>query len=118
MKRVVLASLVLGLALVPVLSSQPAAPPVAAAAPQGTGAETSRPMDNLEFWKYALTQGGLTIVCLVLFWWITRDLKRREAVKDEDKQILIGLVDKNTVALTTMDQTCQRLARELEARRV
>ena len=73
-------------------------------------------MPEEQLFKYALTQGGLTIVCLVLFWWITREHKRQDAVKDERQQILISLVEKNITALVNSEQTNARLARALEAR--
>lgn len=108
--RILLVVTILTLPFTHVIAQSPALP-VAATADPGTGVEGGAV--PLEIWKYALTQGGLTIVCLVLFWWITRKAKD----DGDDKKILIGLVDKNTTALTTMDQTCQRLARALEDRR-
>ena len=83
---------------------------------QGT-TKSGAPMDE-QLFKYALTQGGLTIVCLVLFWWIQREHKRQDAAKDERMQILVDLVSKNTAALVAAEGTNARLSRAIETTRL
>ena len=121
MRALLFAGALLALALSqPVESSlgQLPTPPVVAMSGEAPDPGTSeRPMDE-QLFKYALTQGGLTIVCLVLFWWIQREHKRQDAAKDERQQILIGLVEKNTTALVQSTENSARLARAIESTRL
>src|SRR4051794_31956793 len=64
-------------------------------------AEGSRSME-FELWKYAVTQGGLTIVCIVVFFYARRDYTRRGQEDREDKQLLVGLIEKNITAMTSL----------------
>ncbi|HVL65714.1 MAG TPA: hypothetical protein VM364_00500 [Vicinamibacterales bacterium] len=119
MRALLFAGALLGLAF-----SQPAASsaqiPAAAVTPAAEDGRTTAsggPMDE-QLFKYALTQGGLTIVCLVLFWWIQREHRRQDAAKDERMQILVVLVEKNTAALTASEATNARLARAIETTRL
>lgn len=56
-------------------------------------------MDNLELFKYAVTQGGLTIAFIVLFLSYRKDLKERASTEQESKRVLIDLVSENKVAI-------------------
>jgi hypothetical protein len=69
--------------------------PFASGDPQ---AEKGTGMFDLEFLKYGITQGGLTIVCLVVFAFYRRDFLRKIKDAQGDKAILIDLVQKNTRA--------------------
>lgn len=60
--------------------------------------------------RYAVTQGGLLIVVLVLLWSIRNDSKR----KDERLEVMIDLVAASTAALTRSADTGERLARAVE----
>jgi hypothetical protein len=120
MRAALLPIFVIVLTLLPPVSSEllsglSPSPPAAA---QGTGGEASPRMPDVELWKFALTQGGLTVVCLVLFWYIQRDATRKAKEADEVKVILVGLVEKNTTALVQSQQTNARIARALEGLRV
>lgn len=83
----------------------------------GTGAETEA-MPETTLLKYAITQGGLALVLLVVFWSYRRDLARIELRDQEKLQIVTTLVEKNTAALVNADATNARLARAIEAQRL
>ena len=68
------------------------------------------PAPDPDFYRWALTQGGLTLVCLVLVGALYRELT---AVKN-DKKLLIDLVEKNTLAHAAGADANNRLARALE----
>ncbi len=74
-------------------------------------------MLSIDMLKYGLTQGGLTLVLLVVFWSYRRDLGRIEQRDQEKLAIVTALVEKNTAALVTSEQTNERLARAVEALR-
>lgn len=82
---------------------------------------TAEPGLDLDFGKYALTQGGLLIVVLVLIWLQRRD-NERISKKDEEKiGVLTELVRANTTALTraadaalASEKSTHRLARAVE----
>lgn len=93
-----------------------AAAATSAQASETGGGGLSMPEETLI--KYAMTQGGLTIVCLVLFWWIQREHKRQDAFKDDRQQILIALVEKNIAALSNSEATNARLSRAIESTRL
>lgn len=60
--------------------------------------------------KYALTQGGLLIVVLVLLW-----MGRKESArKDERIEVLTTLVANTTAAVTKVNETTERVARAVE----
>ncbi len=88
--------------------------------PEGTSAEgpPSMPTETIDIWKWGFTQGGLTIVVLVLFWYITRESARKLKEKADDKAILVGLVERNAVALEKSVETNARIARALEQLRM
>lgn len=50
--------------------------------------------------RYAITQGGLLAVVLVLLWMMRKDYKRREVKAEEKAVVLTDLVRANTAALT------------------
>lgn len=118
MRTSLLTLVLLGLACSQPVASQslPAAAAVAHQAAVQASAEGGLDMEQLV--KYALTQGGLTVVCLVLFWWIQREHQRQQSAKDERQQILTTLVEKNTTALVLSAETNARLARAIEHRGV
>lgn len=60
--------------------------------------------------KYAITQGGLLAVVLVLIWSNRVDAKR----KDERLEVMTNLVATATQALTKASETSDRLARAVE----
>jgi hypothetical protein len=87
-----------------------------------TGSETSTEeagtMDWMKLGQFAITQGGLALVALCMFWWVTRELQRQKAEKAEVVQVLIAIVDKNTTAMVHSEQTNARLARAIEAHKL
>jgi hypothetical protein len=82
--------------------------------PADTPAESQSPVPNVELSKYAVTQGGLAVVCLVMFFYNRRDYIKRARDERNEKQLLVELVQQNTVALTTQTETTSRVARALE----
>lgn len=95
----------------------------------GTGTEGGAQMDWMKLGQFAITQGGLAVVLLVVIWSYRRDFERllsrkdEEAARDraaaaEDRRALIILVEKNTTALVHADQTNARLARAVEAHKL
>lgn len=78
------------------------------------GGKVGWQMDNVELWKYVATQGGLTIVCIVMFFWQRRDYMKRAREDSEARETLIELVKQNTAALTSQSDTTNRMARALE----
>lgn len=50
--------------------------------------------------RYAITQGGLLAVVLVLLYMMRKDSQRREALLEERAAVLTDLVRANTAALT------------------
>lgn len=118
MRALLLAGALFGLMFSQPVASSVQTPATTAAPAAGTAQNTTGggPMDE-QLFKYALTQGGLTIVCLVLFWWIQREHKRQDAAKDERMQILVDLVEKNTAALVAAESTNARLSRAIETTR-
>lgn len=71
-------------------------------------------MGDLEVWKYAVTQGGLTIVCIVMFIYARRDYAKRAREDRAEKHLLIDMVEKNTAAATSQVESNHRVARALE----
>jgi hypothetical protein len=68
--------------------------------------------EDPDFYRWAVTQGGLTVVCLVLIAMLAREAKATAA----DKAVLVGLVEKNAAAATAAAEASHRLARAIEAR--
>jgi hypothetical protein len=76
--------------------------------------KTEGPMGETEFVKYAFAQGGVTLVALIAFYFYRRDFLVKTADVAADKQILINLVERNTLAHATSAEANNRLARVLE----
>lgn len=55
---------------------------------------------DIDMTRYAITQGGLLAVVLVLIYIMRMDAQRREAKGEEKAAVLIDLVQANTAALT------------------
>jgi len=58
------------------------------------------PVNQVDFIKWILTQGGLVVVLLAIVWSYRRDLVTVVKQGDERNKILIDLVRENTAALT------------------
>jgi hypothetical protein len=113
-------AVVLSLALQPPAESslgrQPI-PPVVGMSGSSTGAEAAA-VDETSLIKYAVTQGGLAIVLLIVFWSYRRDLQRIEVRDQEKLQVVVTLVEKNTAALINAEATNARLSRAVEAHKL
>lgn len=102
------------------LGRAPAPPVVGMHGSVDTGDPTGKgaPAMNEELFKYAVTQGGLVVVCLVMFY-VTRRDNAKKAAEDKDvKEILVAIVKENTQALTANSVTTERLARAVELRQL
>lgn len=103
---IVLVAIVCSLALQPPivsnLGTQPTPPVVGMSGPTGAEAAPVLTEPNLDLWKYAITQGGLTTVCLVLIGWIIRELKQRYDRSIEALTTVVALVEKTTTAVVSM----------------
>lgn len=64
--------------------------------------------------KYAITQGGLLLVVLVLLWFIRTRWEAESKRKDDRLEALTALVVSSTTALTKNNETSERLARAVE----
>lgn len=64
--------------------------------------------------RYAITQGGLLAVVIVLLWNYRRDAMRQLSSKDEQLAVMIELVKLSTTALTRSSDACDRMARAAE----
>lgn len=64
--------------------------------------------------KYAITQGGLLLVVLVLLWFIRTRAEAESKRKDDRLEALTALVVSSTTALTKNNETSERLARAVE----
>lgn len=71
--------------------------------------------------RYAITQGGLLAVVLVLLWNIKADARRREEAlraegdqKDERLEVMTTLVGKTVEAMTRQSEMSERVATALE----
>lgn len=67
-------------------------------------------MPDFDLTRYAITQGGLLAVDLVLLWWIRQDLRR----KDDRLDVMTKLVADSTAALTRNTEVSERVARALD----
>lgn len=106
-------------------------PPVVGMTDAQQGHENPGGMEQVELYRWATTQGGLTLVCLVLVFFLQRELKRREedvradatrreeemrareSALERDKAILIAVIQQNTVAYT---EAAAEIARQSRAR--
>ena len=57
------------------------------------------PMGDLDLTRYALTQGGLLVVVLVLLWSYRKDLQTINKQREDQVKILTDLVGTNTTAM-------------------
>lgn len=64
--------------------------------------------------RYAITQGGLLAVVLVLLWSYRRDAMRQLSEKDERLAVMTELVRLSTAALTRSADASERMARAVE----
>lgn len=67
---------------------------------------------NPEFYKWALQQGGLTVVCLLLVAALYKELRDGRG----DKKLLMDLVEKAATAHAESAANAERLARAIEMR--
>lgn len=77
------------------------------------GAEAAAPLvspPDTDFTRYAMTQGGLLVVVLVLLWGIRREMLG----KDNQIAELTGLVKESTEAQTKATDALERLSRAVE----
>ncbi len=72
--------------------------------------------------RYAITQGGLLAVVLVLLWSIRRDAMRLQVRDDDRIAVLAAMVEKTTTALNVAasaaeanEKALHRLARAIES---
>lgn len=70
-------------------------------------AQATLPVSDVELWRYAVTQGGLLIVVLVLFWAYRRDSQERY-------QTMVQLVSQNTSASQKAADASERVAIAVE----
>lgn len=77
--------------------------------------------EETNIWRYAITQGGLLVVVLVLFWYIRQMHQARLDDKEEKLQVMISVVSEVKVALTrsvdsgaTQAKSIEGLARAIE----
>lgn len=64
--------------------------------------------------RYAITQGGLLAVVIVLMWSYRRDALGQLKAKDEQLSVMTSLVSNATVALTRSAEAGERMARAME----
>jgi hypothetical protein len=116
----VVATLSLGFAVQPPIESSlgtfPTPPAVGMTASVEPGPHTldGEPMGETDLFKYAFTQGGVTLVALFALYFYRRDFLSKTSDNNGDKQILIDLVERNTTAAVTSAEANNRLARVLE----
>jgi hypothetical protein len=76
---------------------------------------SSQIMDG-NFVKWALTQGGLSIVLLVVLWSYRRDLQRAAEAKEQTVTVLMDMVSQNMQVLTKLTAVVESLS--IEVRRL
>lgn len=64
--------------------------------------------------KYAITQGGLLAVVLVLLFFYRRDFLREIEEQRERLSVMAGMVESSTQALTRSADASERMARAVE----
>jgi hypothetical protein len=114
--RVLLKVAVLTTAVVSLAAAQPpmeasigTLPTPAIVGMSGPGAPDS---EQLDFYRWALQQGGLTVVSLVLIAMLYRELRMSAG----DKKLLMDLVEKAATAHAEASANAERLARAIELR--
>jgi hypothetical protein len=63
---------------------------------------------DMDFFRWAVTQGGLVVVVLVIFWSYRRDLAGLLKEEQQRTRVLTDLVERNTVALTRLVDAVDR----------
>lgn len=71
--------------------------------------------DEAEFLRWAIKEGGLFAVTLVILYFYRRDFKSAAASQQAQTNALLGVVQANITAMNAMKGTSQRLARAVEA---
>jgi hypothetical protein len=74
----------------------------------------SPPTGDFDVVRYAITQGGLLAVVLVLLWTYRRDLMRQMSDKNDRIAVMTDIVQAATTALTRYADACDRMARAVE----
>ncbi len=82
---------------------------VVAAALEPTISDLDMPLS-----RYALTQGGLLAVVLVLLWTMRKDYQRVLTDRADQLEIMTDLVKASTMALTRSADATDRMARAVE----
>lgn len=74
-----------------------------------------------DVFRYAITQGGLLAVVLVLLWMMKLEARRKEQTlrtegdrKDERLEVMTTLVEKTVEAMTRQNDSSERVALALE----
>jgi len=87
----------------------------------GTEPHASESGAQLDLIKWAVTQGGLVLVTLVILWSYRKDFRTVLMMKDEQakiliarEQVLIDLIGKVTTAMTINADASQMLTRAIE----
>jgi hypothetical protein len=62
--------------------------------------EPGHPGVQIEFWKWAVTQGGLVVVTLVILWSYRKDFKSVLAENRDALSVIAGLVKENAISMT------------------
>jgi len=71
--------------------------------------------DEVGLLKYAITQGGLALVVLVLLWSYRRDFTRVLAEQQDRLTVMSTMIATTTAALTQAAAAQDRLARAIES---
>lgn len=72
------------------------------------------PGDDYSLVKYAITQGGLVLVVIVLLWSYRRDFTRVLGEQQDRLAVMTELVQLSTTALTRSADASDRMARAVE----
>jgi hypothetical protein len=103
----------------------PATPTTSTGDTKPSGGPMPGSSTEIEFYKWAVTQGGLVLVILVVLWTYRRDMQRISAKDAEKTEILTDLVADSKVAIqaatsqsAATEKSIHRLSRVLEERRL
>ncbi len=72
------------------------------------------PGDDFSLLKYAITQGGLVLVVIVLLWSYRRDFTRVLTEQQDRLSVMTNIVQVSTAALTRSADASERMARAVE----
>lgn len=70
-------------------------------------------MQDVEILKYAVTQGGLAALCIVIFFYARRDYLRREEDDRARENTYVAIIEKNTAAMTLIAESHAQLVQAL-----